>query len=318
MGNKIAKLRGICIFTKEWKIKLPMQVLFNKKFLNHNEDSPAEGKYRLEQFPNFFEDVDVDGEEYISLVHPESYKNLIKESCINNSTLAEVQLTPDSWEAAKSAVGLTVLASMQGDFAVVRPPGHHASFEKASGFCFFNNIAIATQRLVNQGKKVLIFDFDGHHGDGTQAIFYNSNKVFYTSTHQAFTFPFTGMADETGEGDGIGYTMNIPLIAGNGDKQFLKALDQIISKGHQFKPDVVAVSAGFDAYEKDRLLELKITQKAFYECGFRLRRSFNNIFAVLEGGYHLELKECVEAFVSGVNVGSRPRKETYDHGMSLG
>ncbi len=295
-----------------------MRILFNKKFLNHNVDSPVEGSYRIADFPNFFEDENADGEKYISLVHPESYKNKIKESCLNKAILAEVQLTPDSWEAAKSAVGLSVMASLQGDFAVVRPPGHHAHKEKFHGFCFFNNIAIAAQNLVNKGKKVMIIDIDGHHGDGTQSIFYNTDEVLYASIHQAFAFPFTGMPPETGEGKGVGYTLNIPLIAGNGDKHFLKALDKIIRKGHEFKPDVVAVSAGFDAYEKDRLLGLKLTQKAYYESGYRLRRSFKNIFAVLEGGYHLELKECIEAFVSGINVGSRPRKSTFDHGMSVG
>jgi acetoin utilization deacetylase AcuC-like enzyme len=295
-----------------------MRVLFNKKFLDHNIESPVEGSYRIEKFPEFYDDEDVDGEKYISLVHHQKYIDYIKSCCENNTTLAEVKLTPDSWEAAKSAVGLTVLASMQGDFAVVRPPGHHAHRDKTAGFCFFNNVAIAAQRLADQGKKVMIIDIDGHHGDGTQNIFYQSNKVFYASIHQAYTFPFTGNPPETGEGEGNGYTLNIPLMPGAGDKIFLKALKKIISVGHQFKPDVVAVSAGFDAYEKDRLLGLKLTQKAYYECGYKLRRSFKNIFAVLEGGYHLDMKECIESFVSGINVGSRPRKETYDHGMSIG
>jgi len=295
-----------------------MRVLFNKKFLDHNIESPAEGRYRIEKFPEFYEDEDVDGVEYLSLVHSQNYIDYIKSCCENNTTLAEVKLTCNSWQAVKSAVGLSVLASIQGDFAVVRPPGHHAHRDKTAGFCFFNNVAIATQRLVEQGKKVMIIDIDGHHGDGTQDIFYETDKVFYTSIHQAYTFPFTGNPPEIGEGEGKGYTLNIPLMPGAGDKIFLKALKKIISAGHQFQPDVVAVSAGFDAYNKDLLLGLKLTQRAFYESGYRIRRSFNNIFAVLEGGYHRDLKECIEAFINGINVGSRPRKETYDHGMSIG
>ncbi|MEZ5082016.1 MAG: hypothetical protein R2750_00960 [Bacteroidales bacterium] len=295
-----------------------MRVLFNKKFLNHNIDSLAEGHYRIANFPGFYEDENADGERFMSLIHPQSYIDSIKEACFNGDMLAEVTLTPASWEAAKSAVGLTVMASLQGDFAAVRPPGHHAKADCASGFCFFNNIAIATQNLVNRGKKVMIIDIDAHHGDGTQAIFYSSGNVFYSSVHQAFSFPFTGNASETGEGEGKGYTLNIPIMPGSKDEHFLKALDTIISAGHLFNPDVVGISAGFDAYENDRMLDLKVTQKGFYECGFRLRRAFNNIFAVLEGGYHFEIKECMEAFISGINVGSRPIKNSFDHEMSIG
>jgi acetoin utilization deacetylase AcuC-like enzyme len=295
-----------------------MRVLFNKKFLNHNIDSPIEGVYRIAHFPEYYEDEDTDGEAYIKLVHTQAYVDKVKAACCSQDTLAEVDLTSGSWEAAKSAVGLSVMASLQGDFAVVRPPGHHAFREKTHGFCFFNNIAIAAQNLVNKGQKVLIIDIDGHHGDGTQSIFYNTNKVFYTSIHQTFMFPFTGSSVEQGEGEGLGFTMNIPLLQGNGDKQFLKALDAIITAGHQFQPDVVAVSAGFDAYKNDRLLGLKLSQKGFYEAGFRIRRAFRNVFAVLEGGYHLELKECIDSFISGINVGSRPIKSTFDHDMSIG
>jgi len=158
-----------------------MRVLFNKKLLKHNVESPAEGSYRLSDFPGHFKDEDVDGESYITLVHPESYKNYIKDCCLNNKTLAEVHLTTDSWEAAKTAVGLTVMASMQGDFAAVRPPGHHAGRDSGSGFCLFNNIAIAVQRLVNEGKKVAVIDMDAHHGNGTQEIFYANDKVLFVS-----------------------------------------------------------------------------------------------------------------------------------------
>jgi len=295
-----------------------MKVLFNKKFLDHNVHSDAEGAYRLKDFPQHFTDVDFNGEEFITLVHSVEYKEKIKKACHNREIVAEVQLNAASFEAAVSAVGLTLLASTQGDFAVVRPPGHHAGRERAAGFCLFNNIAIAAQKIVNEGKRIFIFDFDGHHGDGTQAIFYNSDKVLYASTHQAFTYPFTGFPNERGIDNGEGFTINIPMIAGSGDKEFLEALDKIIIEAHKFKPDVVGVSAGFDAYYKDKLLGLKITLKGFYECGFRLRRAFPNVFAVLEGGYHNEIKECIETFIDGINVGARPVKNRFDHEMSVG
>ncbi len=154
-----------------------MNLLFNRKFLLHNVDSDSEGAYRIKDFEDKSMHVELDGEPFITLVHSEAYKEMIREACMAGDYLAEVELTPASWEAACQAVGVTILASQQGDFAVVRPPGHHAGREKAAGFCFFNNLAIATQKLVNEGKKVFIFDFDGHHGDGTQSIFYRSNKV---------------------------------------------------------------------------------------------------------------------------------------------
>lgn len=295
-----------------------MKVLFHKKFLEHNVDSDSEGAYRLLSFMDTYEAPNVIGEPYINLVHSERYIEYIREACLNGDYVAEVALTPASYEAACLAVGLTIRASEQGDFAVVRPPGHHAWREKASGFCFFNNIAIATQKLVNEGKRVFIFDIDGHHGDGTQSIFYDTDRVLYCSIHQHYAFPYTGFPDDTGSGAGIGYNHNFPLISGSGDKEFLAAVDKAINIARQFKPDVVAVSAGFDAYYKDKLLGLQVTQRAFYESAFRLRRAFSNIFAVLEGGYHLELKECIDSFIEGIHKGALPPVLKWDTDMSIG
>ena len=119
-----------------------MKILFNKKFLNHNKHSIAEGSYRIERFSDKYKNSDSDGEKYITLVHSVQYKESIKQACRNRETAAEVELTPESYEAIKSAVGLSIEASKNGDFAVVRPPGHHAKRDRAAGFCFFNNIAI--------------------------------------------------------------------------------------------------------------------------------------------------------------------------------
>ncbi|MEN8202898.1 MAG: histone deacetylase [Bacteroidota bacterium] len=280
-----------------------MKILFNNKFLSHNPGSFAEGAYRIEAFLYKTEETDRDGEAYITLVHSEAYLDSVRDACFNNEVLAEVQLSSLSYAAARSAVGLSVMASEQGDFAVIRPPGHHAKTQRADGFCLFNNIAIATKKLVNEGKKVFILDIDGHHGDGTQQIFYRSNQVLFCSIHQQYTYPGTGSSDEKGEGPGKGYTMNYPLPAGSGDIELLEAVDTAIARAEEFKPDVVGVSAGFDGYREDRLLDLQYTLEGYYQCGKRLSQSFDHIFAVLEGGYHLDIKDCTEHFIRGVNEG---------------
>lgn len=294
-----------------------MQILFNKKFLKHNVDCLAEGSYRIAEFGDI-PDTDADGEAYMKLVHEEEYIKRIHQACMTSEFLAEVQLTPDSWEAAKTAVGLSVLAAENNDFAAVRPPGHHAFPDRASGLCFFNNIAIATQKMVGEGKRVFILDIDGHHGDGTQAIFYGRKDVFYCSIHQQNAYPFTGMAIENGEDQGLGFTANFPLYPGNGDREYLERIDKAISLARQFQPDVIGVSAGFDGYKKDKVLDLKISLRAYYESAFRLRRAFPDIFAILEGGYHNDIRQCVDSFIEGIHKGAIPPKQHWDENMAIG
>jgi acetoin utilization deacetylase AcuC-like enzyme len=295
-----------------------MRILFNRKFLRHNTEAEEEGTYRIRQFASLGDDEEYDGEPYLPLVHPLEYIESIKKACTEKKKIAEIQLSPHTWESVKTAVGLTIKASERGDFAVVRPPGHHAGRASYMGFCLFNNIAIAAQKLVNQGKKVFILDIDAHHGNGTQDIFYAENKVFYCSIHQAFSFPFTGQRSEKGIGPGEGYTLNVPLMIGCGDKSFLRAVDQAIYAARQFNPDVVGISAGFDGYVKDKMMNLDYSLKAFYETGFKLARAFKNIFAVLEGGYHDDIFECVNQLIEGIHVGSRPVRNRFDHDMSVG
>lgn len=296
-----------------------MNILFNKIFFEHNVESEAEGAYRINEFRDI-KDTVADGEKWFTLVHPKSYCERIKKACYSNEVIAEVQLSPESYKAACLAVGLAVKASETSDFAAIRPPGHHAGVEKSAGFCLFNNIAIATQKLVNEGKKVLIVDIDGHHGDGTQSIFYNTDKVLFCSIHQEYAYPFSGFITETGTGDGVGFTFNFPLMAEKGDKEFLNRIDKIIELARKFKPDVIGVSAGFDGYVKDKLLHLNYSGHAFYECAYRLKKNFRKIpvFAVLEGGYHADLRQLADLFVEGINKGGKPPKVIYNEDMAIG
>ncbi len=280
-----------------------MDIIFNKIFLEHDTGGHPENKNRLLSLGNLPEAKIEGGEEYISLVHKEEYIEQMKEACAVGGPIdLDTVVSRKSYEAAISAVGAAIMASQRGDFSLVRPPGHHSYPSRASGFCIFNNIAIATQKLVNEGKKVLILDFDGHCGDGTETFFYRSNDVLFWSLHQYPAFPGIGSEDEIGEREGEGFTINVPLPPGSGDDLFWKAIESILPVVQQFAPDVVAVSAGFDAHHADPLLDLRLSALTYYRLGKLLSEKFTHVFATLEGGYNLDyLPRCVKNFVNGVN-----------------
>lgn len=289
-----------------------MDLLFNDRCLMHETGSHhPENRKRIEVFGQRPSAELPDGSAYLGLIHPEWYILQIEEAARRGMAIdGDTVLSEYSYDAACAAVGAAVKASEQSDFAIVRPPGHHAYASKASGFCLFNNIAIATERLVRQGKKVWILDFDGHLGDGTEAIFYNRNDVLFTSLHQYPAFPHKGFINEIGTGIGAGYTVNLALPAGSGDDIFLRGIEAILPIAEQFAPDVVAVSAGFDAHEHDLLLDLRLSASAYYIIGKMLRERFSNIFAVLEGGYNLEeLRRSTLNFQAGINGEKIPYPE---------
>lgn len=227
------------------------------------------------------------------------------------------QLDPDTFcgpgtpDIARLAAGATLAATravMNGDvrnaFCAVRPPGHHAPAERGMGFCFFNNIAVAAADVIasDPDSRVLILDWDVHHGNGTQAIFYESEKVLYSSLHQYPFYPGTGAASEMGRGDGKGFTINKPLSAGVGDNEFLDAIKAILDETTALiRPDLVMISAGFDAHADDPLANLKVTVDGFVEgtrrvCSYANDHCDGRIVSVLEGGYNVSaLADCVAA-----------------------
>ena len=281
-----------------------MQPIYNKIFLEHKAEGHPERPERLLAFGDLGQSEIENGEKYLKLVYNDEYIEKIKDASSKEINLdADTYANNKSYETACYAVGASIKAAKQNDFALVRPPGHHATSSKAMGFCLFNNIAIAAKWLHERGKKVFIVDIDGHHGNGSQEIFYKSDKVLYLSLHQYPAYPGSGWANEIGEGKGKYFTINVPLPSYSSDDIFIDILSKIIPViKEQYKPDVVAVSAGFDGHKDDSLLQLNLTANSYYEIGKLLSTNFKNIFACLEGGYNVNaLPHCVSAFLMGIN-----------------
>jgi len=279
-----------------------MKILFNSAILKHNVNSDIEGPYRISKFAQMLRETQpkTDGEELLQLTHTKSYIDKIRKACTSGGHLAEVDLTADTFKAACVSVDLSVQAATNGDFAITRPPGHHASSSNEMGFCLFNNIAIATKYLLDQGKKVLIIDIDGHHGNGTQEIILKSKNILYFSIHQENTFPYTANEPNILTNGGEIRAINMTTSEGSGDDVLLEAIKFAISTKELFNFDVIGVSAGFDGYHSDRLLNLNYTEIGYYNIGKMLHDMKVDVFAVLEGGYHNHIPDCIESFIAGI------------------
>ncbi len=296
--NEKISMQSIEIFLKK------MQLIYNKIFLEHKTSNHPERPERLLAFGDLEQSKIENGEKYLRLVYDDKYIDKIKSASKQEINLdTDTYTNKKSYEVACYAVGAAIKAAKQNDFALIRPPGHHATAHNAMGFCLFNNIAIACKWLNERGKKVFVIDIDGHHGNGTQDIFYSTDKVLYLSIHQYPAYPGTGWVNEIGKDKGRYYTINIPVPPYTSDDLFVDVLSKIIPLvKEQYKPDIVAVSAGFDAHKDDPLLQLNLTVNSYYEVGKLLSSYFKNIFACLEGGYNIKvLPHCVSAFLWGIN-----------------
>ena len=259
------------------------------------------GLKRIQSKNLIWKDVGYFDEKYIKLTHSEKYLEKINQSFpkegldfLDGDTIVSKGSKKAAYDAVSSiinAIDAVMNKEFNNAFCVVRPPGHHAEKEQAMGFCIFNNVAVGATYLLEKYKlnKVAIIDFDVHHGNGTQDIFYNEKKVLYISSHQFPFYPGTGSEDETGKYDNI---LNIPLKAETSSKEFFDSYKKVYDKLNEFKPEFILLSAGFDAHKNDPLANINLESKDYYTLTKEIMKIAkqiceNKIVSILEGGYNL-------------------------------
>ena len=251
----------------------------------------------------------------LEITHNPDYINFVEKSFPEKGLSfldGDTIVSPGSKDATSDAVGSIITAidgvqnkNFNNAFCAVRPPGHHAEKNKAMGFCIYNNVAVGANYLIDKYKlkKVAIIDFDVHHGNGTQDIFYDNEKVLYISTHQYPYYPGSGTNDEKGKYNNI---LNIPLPAGTTSEEYLNAYEFVLKKIREFKPEFILLSAGFDAHKDDPLAQLQLESKDFYNITKRtleLSKQYcdGKVVSILEGGYDLlALQESTEMHVKAL------------------
>ena len=257
-------------------------------------------------------------EDELLLCHTADYLRTARGDVASGSrslSTGDTDITANSWDVAVRAAGGvlaavdTVFAGTAGNaFCAVRPPGHHATASRGMGFCLLNNVALGARYAQRRhgAARVLIVDWDVHHGNGTQEIFYRDPSVFFFSTHQWPLYPGTGRADETGEGPGAGTTMNCPLPAGSGRREIFRAVEQsLLPAARRFQPELIMISAGFDSRIGDLLGRFTLTDADFADLTRLVMGISPRVVSVLEGGYSLDgLASAAAAHVGALSGAS--------------
>jgi len=290
-----------------------MKIIFSPKCLEYSKPNQPENPERVKQAWEFlrkkyeFVQPRTANKSDILKAHSREYVELFEKGGFKGDW--ETPNYPNIYEYAKLSAGAAIMAAKEKGFSLMRPPGHHVGINgrtsdaSSLGFCYFNNMAVAVKNILEKYKKIAIIDFDCHFGNGTAEIFYKSGNVLFFSLHQWPQYPGTGWINEIGKGDGEGYTINMPLPRNTGDDIYIDVLNKIVPIiKNQFKPNMIAISAGFDSYKSDPITSMNLSTNSFYKIGKSISDNFKKFFCCLEGGYDtVNLPICIYSFIKGLD-----------------
>lgn len=279
-----------------------MRIIFSSKCLEYSVALHPESPQRVSIV---YQTLKNEGYAFIE-PHPLKKEDLVK---VHSKDLIESVkngnfFDPDTpnlggiFDYALLSAGAALMASEfalnnENSFSLMRPPGHHASYSNLGGFCYFNNIAIASKFLLDCNKKVCIIDIDCHHGNGTQDIFLGQDNIIYISLHQSSLYPYTGKVS-------LKNCHNFNLISLTSEEKYLSILDESLKVAQDFNPDVIGISCGFDTYFKDPLGNMRLKKKSYFKIAQMIKDLNKPIYSVLEGGYSLDIGDCAHQYIQGI------------------